>query len=207
MAAILYTRFPDKAPELWAYLATIVKAEKNYEGQRWVTYDRQYRRDALARKDLNWLVTNSRLYNESFTGRTKSIERCTYCLQDDHSGAYCPKNPNRPIFGWLPGLAPWPNPIPSTWPAQTPLPSSATRTPSQEICRRFNEGQCRQPQCRYHHICSNCFGPHTVLACPQRPTYAAARSRSPPRAPPKFGHGPFPGQRYLTCNIISEACC
>ena len=39
MATILYTRFPDKAPEFWAYLATIVHAERNYEGQRLVTYD------------------------------------------------------------------------------------------------------------------------------------------------------------------------
>ena len=54
MAAVLTTRFPEKAPELWAYQASIVWAERNYEGSRWVTYDRQYRREALARRDLNW---------------------------------------------------------------------------------------------------------------------------------------------------------
>ena len=57
MAAILATHFPDKAPELWAYQATIVGAEHNYDGKRWVTYDLQYRGEALARKDLNWSIT------------------------------------------------------------------------------------------------------------------------------------------------------
>ena len=45
-----------------AYQATIVWAEQNYEGQQWVTYDCQFRREALAKKDLNWLVTNHHLY-------------------------------------------------------------------------------------------------------------------------------------------------
>ena len=42
MAAVLATRFPEKAPELFAYQATIVRAERNYEGKRLVSYDRQF---------------------------------------------------------------------------------------------------------------------------------------------------------------------
>ena len=61
MAAVLSTRYPDRAPELWAYQACILRAAKNYEGVAWVAYDRQYRREAAARKDLNWSVLNSRL--------------------------------------------------------------------------------------------------------------------------------------------------
>ena len=53
MAALLVTRFPDKGPELWAYQTTILRAAHNYEGSNWVAYDRQFRRDMLARKDLN----------------------------------------------------------------------------------------------------------------------------------------------------------
>ena len=132
--AILRTRFPDKATEFWAYLATIVRAERNYEGQRWVTHDRHYRREALARKDLNWSVTDSRLYNESFTGRAKSIERCSYCLQDDHIGSNCPKNPNRPVFGWFPGVAPWPAQTLPSWLTPSALAAPTTRPPSHEIC-------------------------------------------------------------------------
>ena len=108
VAAVLATRFPEKAPELFAYQATIVRAERNYEGKRWVSYDRQFRWEALARKDLNWSVTDSRLYNEAFTGRAREIARCPLCLQDDHSAPYCPKNPDRQWFGWFPNVSsPW----------------------------------------------------------------------------------------------------
>ena len=108
MAAILCSQIPHKARELFAYQAAIVRAESNYEGNRWVTYDRQFQREALARKDLNWSVTDPCLYNEAFTGRAWAIARCTFCLQDDHSEAMCPKNPHRPMFGWFPPPA-WPS--------------------------------------------------------------------------------------------------
>ena len=71
LAAVLCSRFPEKAPELFAYAATIVRAERNYEGQRWVIYDRQYRREALARKDLNWSVTDSRLITRLSLGERR----------------------------------------------------------------------------------------------------------------------------------------
>ena len=67
MAAVLVTRFPEKAPELWAYQTTILKAAQTYEGSTWVAYDRQFRREMLANKDLNWSVPDARLYNEAFT--------------------------------------------------------------------------------------------------------------------------------------------
>ena len=47
MAAVISSQFPDKALEMFAYLGTIVRAERNYEGQHWVTHDRQFRREAL----------------------------------------------------------------------------------------------------------------------------------------------------------------
>ena len=53
MAALIASRFPEKAPELFAYQASIVRAERNFDGRRWVAYDRCYRREALAQKNLN----------------------------------------------------------------------------------------------------------------------------------------------------------
>jgi len=76
MAAVLVIRFPNQAPELLAYQASIIREEHNYDGKCWVIYDRQYRREALARKDLNWSEPNSRLYNETFTGSAKSTACC-----------------------------------------------------------------------------------------------------------------------------------
>ncbi|KAL5493374.1 hypothetical protein EMCRGX_G014550 [Ephydatia muelleri] len=74
MAAVLMSRFPNNGPELWAYQASIVRAARKYEGTAWVAYDRQYRREALAGKCLNWSRVNPRLYSEAFTGRAKAIQ-------------------------------------------------------------------------------------------------------------------------------------
>ncbi len=93
MAAILSLRYPGKAPEFLAYQALVVRSERNYEGHQWVLYDRQFRREALARRDLNWSVINTCLYNEAFTGRAKAIPRCPHCLSDDHTGSICIRNP------------------------------------------------------------------------------------------------------------------
>ncbi len=72
MAGIL---IPEKAPELFAYLGIIIRAERNYQTGAWVAYDRQYRRKALARRDLNW--------STAFTGRAKTLPRCELCLNAD----------------------------------------------------------------------------------------------------------------------------
>ena len=75
MVAVLSARYPEKASELWAYQASIVRAARNFEGSLWIGYDRQYRREALARRDLNWSQPCTRLYNDAFTGRAKAIPR------------------------------------------------------------------------------------------------------------------------------------
>ena len=136
-----------------------MRAERNYEGKRWVTYDCQFHRQALAKKDLNWSVTNPRLYN-AFTGRARAIARCTLCLQDDHSAAYCPHNLHRPFFTWFPD--------PTFWPAFTPPnpPLHARPSTSQETCWRFNEGQTKQQYCKYCHACNACQGGPHILGLP-----------------------------------------
>ena len=139
MAAILATRFPEKAPELFAYQASIVRAERNFEGRRWVTYDRCYRREALATKDLNWSAPNLRLYNEAFTGHARAIPRCSYCLQEDHTSQVCPRNPGRPWFRMRH------EPMGH---AQRP---PGSRAQSSECCRRYNEGKCRHTANTYRY--------------------------------------------------------
>lgn len=176
MAALLSARFPEKAPELFAYQSSIVRAERNYDDRRWVAYDRRYRREALAQKDLNWSVPNARLYNEAFTGRARAIPRCTYCLQEDHTAQYCPRNPHRPWFGWLPDPSSWSQglPRPRPMPARTPQ--------QQETCRRFNDGRCRSGNCRFIHRCLDCGGPHPRISCSGNPQSNMFRARSPQRS-------------------------
>ena len=144
MAALLASRFPEKAPELFAYQASIVRAERNFDDRRWVAYDRCYRREALAQRNLDWSVPNARLYNEAFTGRARAIPRCSFCLQEDHVAQTCPRNPNRPWFGWLHDSH-----------DQTALPHrpASSRLPqSPDLCRRYNEGKCKLCQRAATHI-------------------------------------------------------
>ena len=103
MAAVLTSRFPEKAAELWAYQTTIIHAAHTYEGANWVAYDRLYCREMLAAKNLNWSVPNPRLYSEAFTGRAKRHPQCPHCLSEDRSAAGCPHNPNPPMVGWFQG--------------------------------------------------------------------------------------------------------
>ena len=165
MAALLISRFPQKGPELWAYQSTILRAAHNYEGSSWVAYDRQFRRDMLARKDLNWSMPNPRLYNEAFTGRAKSIPRCPHCLGDDHVGSNCPLNPSPVVVGWFQDSSPTtPLTTPSSPFTQGQPRSGGTRG---ELCRNFNENRCRFTRCRFQHTCSVCLGLHPAVLCPQ----------------------------------------
>eukprot|EP00731_Ephydatia_muelleri_P032923 Em0024g467a len=163
MAAVLVTRYPDKGPELWAYQASIVRAARNYEGLAWVAYDRQYRREALARKDLNWSATNSRLYNEAFTGRAKAILRCRHCLSDSHTTAHCT--------------------LDATLGTPTQVHPNAGSS-SSEICRSYNARRCQYVRCRYRHVCQECSYPHPWIQCPKNSSRGGPnqpRMRSPSR--------------------------
>ena len=168
LAAVLVTRFPEKAPELWSYQTSIVKAAHTYEGSNWVSYDRQYRRDMLAKKDLNWSVPNNRLFSEAFTGRARSIPRCPHCFSEDHTSAVCPFNPTPPAFGWfhspqhLMALSPLTQQTP---PQAPPLGRGSAR---REICRNFNRDRCYMSRCRFLHICMECNGPHPSAHCPMK---------------------------------------
>ena len=177
MAALLASRFPEKAPELFSYQASVVRAERNFDNRRWVAYDRCYRREALAQKNLDWSMPNARLYNEAFTGHARVVPRCSFCLQEDHVSQACPRNPNRPWFGWTISLPP-DSPVPSHGIVSGVLP------------------QCKlSPNtCRYSHCCTECGGPHPRLQCPRgghRGNYARPRSPiSQPRQPARQAQHP-----------------
>ena len=177
MAAVLTWRFPEKAAELWAYQTTILHAAHTYEGANWVAYDRLYRREMLAKKDLNWSVPNPRLYSEAFTGRAKRHPQCPHCLSEDHVAASCPHNPNPPIMGWFQGTPQLQLGLAASQ-LQPSLASLPKPTNQQEVCRNFNANRCRFIRCRYSHICSECLGPHAAFHCPQR--QAALTNRGVP---------------------------
>ena len=93
MAAILAAAYPDKAPHMFAYLRTIVRASRTFESTAWAAYDVAYRRQAANSGSLDWGILDAGLYNDAFTGRAKAIPRCTYCLADTHHARDCPDAP------------------------------------------------------------------------------------------------------------------
>ncbi|KAL5502321.1 hypothetical protein EMCRGX_G009074 [Ephydatia muelleri] len=114
--------------------SSIIRAARNFDGTSWVAYDRQFRREAMARKDLNWSVTNARLYSEAFTGRARALPRCRYCLSETHELRACPVNPD--------------NLDPTT--RRQPSPTLSAK----DVCRNYNEGRCRHAltlQIKNHH--------------------------------------------------------
>ena len=189
MAALLASRFPEKAPELFAYQASINWAERNFDDRRWVTYDCCFRREALAQKSLDWSIPNARLYNEAFTGWARAVSRCTLCLQEDHVAQYCPHNPNRLWPGWFQEpMLPQPPP---------PQRRSTARPPqSPECCRCYNEVKCRHTAatCHYTYRCTDCGGSHPRMHCPR----GGQRGYSCPRSPVNPHNRWDPLQRHHT---------
>eukprot|EP00731_Ephydatia_muelleri_P034984 Em0089g15a len=96
MAAVLCARYPARGPDMFMYLRRIVHCARKFEGQAWVTYDRQYRRQAAASRSLNWATEDQLLYNEAFSGNAKPTLRCKQCLSEHHSTETCPDIPR----GW-----------------------------------------------------------------------------------------------------------
>ena len=164
LAAVPSVRYPDKAPQFMAYMRTIVRASRNFEGPAWATYDMAFRRQAANRQSLDWGITDPVLYNEAFTGRAKAIPRCRYCLSDSHASHDCSYAPDDTK-------------------QHRPFPQNRTSTtPVAQICRLFNRpggSQCRYKYCRYAHLCARCSRPHPAADCDRRQPAQGPRSPSP----------------------------
>ena len=65
LVSTLSLQYPGKVPEFMAYLATIVRCQRDYGGPAWVLYDRAFRRRVEAMKDLNCIMSGAELYLRS----------------------------------------------------------------------------------------------------------------------------------------------
>ena len=169
LVAVLASRFPEKTPHFMAYLRTITRASRNFEGAAWASYDMAYRRQAANQHSLDWATIDTALYNEAFTGRARAIPRCRFCLADSHESRDCSFAPEERLSTTRP----------------TPQPPFRGRMGADtvEVCQLFNKpggSQCRYKQCRFAHICSKCHrGSHPASDCELPHRVPRARSRSP----------------------------
>ena len=87
-----------------AYLRTITRASRNFEGAGWASYDMAFSHQVANQCSLDWGVIDSALYNEAFTGQVRLIPRCRFCLADSHYSRECTFGPEE---RYLPALAPY----------------------------------------------------------------------------------------------------
>ena len=164
-AAILSAAYPEKAPHLFAYMRTIVRASRQFMGHEWVSYDMTFRRTAANQGSLDWGVPNPGLYNDAFTGAVKSRANCFNCL-DAHLSEDCPEAAEA-------------HPPASRHLAEQRQGRLAPRQGSNvvEICRQFNGvwGCLFSPS----PLCERCHGPHPAMECGDR-RQPMGRARSPP---------------------------
>ena len=126
-----------------------------------MAYNHQYRREALARGDLNWSVLDSHLYNEAFTGRAKAIPRCQHCLSEAHVSAACLFDPN-PCSMHVHAKV--------TTPAQAlPPMTHDLGEQSVENTQELHEGRCKFQHCKYTFVCKDCLYPHPWILCHSNP--------------------------------------
>ena len=169
LATVLISKHEDKAQEFWAYQRTIIAAQRDYDGEAWVTYDACYRRQAAARKSLDWSRLDFGLFHQAFAGRAKRKNQCKHCLSEFHPSNECP-------------LAPTPEPQRQAEPDRHKTRQGANTV---EICQLYNNEKgnlCRYSRCRYIHVCLNkwCHGHHPHSECKSDSRW---RQRSPVRPP------------------------
>lgn len=100
LVAVLSPQYPNKVTHFMAYQRTIIKAQRCFVGDGWVTYDSTYRRAAAAAKSLDWGLIDFSLYNETFTGRARAIARCQHCLSEHHESKDCSDNADSEEIGF-----------------------------------------------------------------------------------------------------------
>ena len=165
MIEVLCSSFPSKTPQFMAYQKTIVRAHRTFSGDGWAMYDACYRRKAAAMKSLDWAQVDFNLYNETFTGRAKAINRCKFCASEHHTSGDCVLAPEPPRRN-----------------RQSYKRYEDTRL-TNYTCNLYNHRQgsrCRFNPCRFIHACSECQGSHPASQCRSKPPSNKTPQRESP---------------------------
>ena len=110
---------PSEGGRTLAYQRIILSAQHDFVEEAWVTYDTCYRRQAAAKKSLDWPQVDFNFYNQTFAGKAKVKNRCKHCLSEYHKAADCRYAPDLPSAQSAP-----------VWQGEPPL--ATTRRPSSD---------------------------------------------------------------------------
>lgn len=181
--AVRTQKYPEKIQDMLGYLALIIEARMEYEGDGWLGYDHRFRQNAATSPDAIWARIDPTLWNMAFVGQAK-VSRCKHCFSLTHTTADC---------NWAPSPSTSLPPSTSLAPKQsTSKPMSSSRL--SKICYEWNHSPsstCPFPACKYQHICWHCSKDpqaadisHKAMFCqqhrlPQQPLTAQPTNPSP----------------------------
>lgn len=140
--AVIALKAPDRVSDLLAYSTLIVHAARQFEGDAWQVYDRNYRQQAAALQLTKCSEVNTSLWTLAFS-QAKAAPHCPHCMSLEHRATDCPKHRK---------------------PEKSPS-SQAPPPPVLPICRDWNYASCRSSTCRFRHVCLECHGPHPQCEC------------------------------------------
>lgn len=148
-AAVFGEKYPNKARDLWAYMALILREARRCGGNGWRDYDSMFRQQASSAVDLEWGKLNSSLYAVTFlaqqvAGRGPRV--CRLCQEADHSTSECALQLMQETRQ---------GPSYSERSSSRHEPRSSNRGRVDKICHSWNAGRCRfEPYCKFRHVCS-----------------------------------------------------
>ena len=153
-AAVITSKYPQKAKELWAYQAMMVSEQRRCGGRGWLLYDSAFRQQISSLEATDFSKINQSLYSTTFLAYGGRSSFCSYCLAADHAQEDCALHPQRGV------------PVVRFKEAGTPrLGDIRRKRPRRGACFAWNEGKCSAQYCRFDHVCSKCFGDHKRVVC------------------------------------------
>ena len=159
--AVVCSKYPAKAKDLWAYQAMMVTEQQKCGGRGWLLYDSAFRQQIVSLEEAKFATLNQSLYSTTFLAYGSRGQFCTRCLMSDHMQEECAMHPSRamPTVQFRePGRGAARREELS--PGGTPR-KKARRGP----CYAWNDGACSAQFCRFEHVCSRCGGEHKRHNC------------------------------------------
>ena len=81
--AVILAKYPERNQDMLGYMALIVEACMEYEGDSWLGYDCRFRQMVTATPGATWAKIDPILWNMAFTGQARA-RRCKHCFNLTH---------------------------------------------------------------------------------------------------------------------------
>ena len=155
--------FPEMIPKLMAYIGTIIKANREYAGPKWLRYDMLFWKHEVLRNNTRWSVINPTIYARCFTAATRNPPRCETCLSVIHETKDCTQHD---VSKWDIEAR-----LREIWSRRFTTCLQLQRgTMYSSLLKYVGNGtrkKCNYPFCRHTHVCSLCNeGTHPTIRCP-----------------------------------------